>query len=431
MTEICYITEYINKEVEIRGWVYNKRETSNIVFINIRDGTGVIQVLFLKERFTTIQVNQILSLLVESVISIKGFVRIEKKAPYKEVEVHASLYSILFENTVEFPISKKDHSDGFLMKYRHLWLRSSRQHLILKIRSAVINAVREYFEVNNFTLVDSPIFTASSCEETSTLFNTKWVNNESVYLSQSGQLYQEAACMAFRKTYCFGPVFRAEKSKTRRHLNEFWMVEPEMAFADLDRIIEVAEELICFTVSKVLEKHEKDLSDILERELTILKMLRRPFVRMTYVDAKHKLELLMNKQLEGDFGAPQETELSFMHDRPIVVTHYPAQVKPFYMKRDESDVRFVKCMDILAPEGYGEIIGGSQREEDYESLKKNILNTGLNEYDFSWYLDLRQYGTVVHSGFGMGIERLVAWICGLHHLREAIPFARTIERIRP
>jgi asparaginyl-tRNA synthetase len=329
------------------------------------------------------------------------------------------------------------------MDNRHLWLRSRRQHAILRIRATIIRAARNYFDSRGFVLVDSPIFTPNACEGTSTLFSTKWFDDSNAYLSQSGQLYLEASCMAFGKAYCFGPTFRAEKSKTRRHLNEFWMVEPEVAYMDLDGDIELAEDFLCAIVTEVLSNHEQELVEVLERNIEPLKKIQKPFIRLDYGDAVAMIKEIQASLEDGeekqlldiywgmDFGSPHETALTKKFERPIVVTRFPAEVKAFYMKKDPDNPKVALCMDVLAPEGYGEIIGGGQREDNLELLLQEIKRHELNQADFEWFLDLRRYGSVPHAGFGLGIERTVAWLCGLHHVRETIPFARTLDRLYP
>jgi asparaginyl-tRNA synthetase len=344
--------------------------------------------------------------------------------------------------STEYPIQKKEHGDAFLMDNRHLWLRSKRQHAILRIRHTIVKAVRDYFDDRDFVLVDSPILTSNACEGTTTLFETPYFDRMA-YLSQSGQLYQEAAALAFRKSYCFGPVFRAEKSKTRRHLNEFWMVEPEVAFIELEGVMDLAEDFLVHIVERVLNKHEKELVETLERDLTHLKNVKKPFHRLSYTDAVKRIQEIeaaaTDPELKShmkitwgeDFGSAHETELTKQFDRPIMVHGYPSQVKAFYMKKDPNNPEVARCVDVLAPEGYGEIIGGGQREDRLDVLEKAIADHKLPISAFQWFLDLRRYGTVPHGGFGLGIERTVAWICGLHHVRETIPFARTLDRLEP
>jgi len=408
----------------------------------LRDGSGYIQCVLSAESVSPTLFDEVKSLGQESALEITGTVIKDERAPFCGFEIQVSDVKVV-SNCKDYPITKKEHGDSFLMDRRHLWLRSSRQHAILKIRATLIKAIRDYFDDNDFTLVDSPIFTANACEGTSTLFETEWFDGRKAYLSQSGQLYQEAACAAFGKSYCFGPTFRAEKSKTRRHLNEFWMVEPEVAFNDNDANIDLAEDFLCSIVSTVLAKHEKDLVEVLERDVSALKKVQKPFPRISYDDAVKMIQELQKQctepelkaQLEiewgMDFGSPHETVLTKQFDRPIVIMDFPAQVKAFYMKKDVNSPKHAKCMDVLAPEGYGEIIGGGQREENLELLEKEIARHVLDVADLQWFLDLRRFGAMPHAGFGLGVERTVAWICGLHHVRETIPFARTLDRLNP
>jgi len=365
----------------------------------------------------------------ESSIIVRGAVRSDDRAPGGyELTLH-DLQIIQIAN--DYPITPKEHGIEFLMDHRHLWLRSSKQHAILRIRHEIIRAIREFFDQRGFTLVDAPIFTPAACEGTTTLFETEYFDLGKAYLTQSGQLYAEAAAMALGKVYCFGPTFRAEKSKTRRHLTEFWMVEPEVAFNDLNADMELAEEFLEHIVSSVLKNRERELR-VLERDTRPLQNVKKPLPRITYDEA---VEILhkngINFEWGNDFGGTDETVISQQFDRPVMVHHYPAKVKAFYMKRDPENPELALAVDVLAPEGYGEIIGGSQREDDYETLLKRLEEYNLPREPFEWYLDLRRYGTVPHSGFGLGVERTVAWICGLDHIRETIPFPRTIYRLTP
>lgn len=438
---ISKIDEHKNKKVLLKGWVYNKRDSSKIIFLHLRDGSGFIQGILSKEGNEEL-FEQVKKLGQESSVIVEGIVKEEERAPYCGHEIHITNVNII-STCDNYPISKKAHGDAFLMDNRHLWLRSRRQHAILRIRATIIKTVRDYFDNKGFLLVDSPIFTPNACEGTSTLFETQWFDDSKAYLSQSGQLYQEACAMAFGKTYCFGPTFRAEKSKTRRHLNEFWMVEPEVAFMDIWQNIDLAEDLLVNIVSIVLEKHSEELSSILERDIEALKKVQKPFVRLSYDKAVEMIKELQTKAADEeqkklldihwgmDFGSPHETELTKQFDRPIVVYGFPSAIKAFYMKKDEKNPQISLSMDILAPEGYGEIIGGGQREDNLDLLVQEIKRHGLKESDFAWFLDLRRYGSVPHSGFGLGIERCVAYICGLHHVRETIPFARTLDRLYP
>jgi asparaginyl-tRNA synthetase len=422
------ISQYDGKEVSIAGWVYNKRSSGKIWFLLLRDGTGIIQCVVSKKDVPEEVFELEKTLTQESSVIVKGLVHADHRAPggYELWVRHIEPVHI----AQEYPITPKEHGVDFLMDHRHLWLRSTKQHAILRVRHAVVRAIRDFFDNNGFTLIDSPIFTPSACEGTTTLFETDYFGGKA-YLTQSGQLYVEAAAMAFGKVYCFGPTFRAEKSKTRRHLTEFWMVEPEVAYADLDDNMDLAEEFLEYVVQRVIREKEKELQ-VLERDLTMLEKVKRPFPRITYDEA---VEILKKNQVAfeygDDFGGTDETVISSAFDKPVMVHRYPAEVKAFYMKRDPQDPSKALCVDVLAPEGYGEVIGGGQREDDYDTLLQRIREHGLPEDAFQWYLDLRRYGSVPHSGFGLGIERTVAWICGLKHIRETIPFPRTIYRLYP
>lgn len=431
MACISTIFHHTDQEVTLRGWLYNKRGSGKVQFLQVRDGTGFIQCVLSKQDVPEAMFDLAASLSQESSLIVKGIVKQDSRAPFCGYELHCN-YVELVSRSAEYPISKKEHGDAFLMDNRHLWLRSRRQHTILRIRATIVKAIRGYLDDHGFLLVDSPIFTPNACEGTSTLFETQWFDERKAYLSQSGQLYQEAAAMAFGKSYCFGPTFRAEKSKTRRHLNEFWMVEPEAAFMDLEGDIDLAEDFLCHIVQVVLENHEKDLTEILERDLTVLKNVKKPFPRLSYDEAVVAIKALGQDIEWGmDFGSPHETELTKQYDKPLVITNFPSAVKAFYMKKDPNRPEVARCMDILAPEGYGEIIGGGQREDDLDLLLAEIKRHELNQADFEWFLDLRRYGSVPHAGFGLGVERTVSWICGLHHVRETIPFARTLDRLYP
>lgn len=439
---ISSIADFENKEVCLSGWVYNNRGSGQIIFLHMRDGTGFIQGVLDASSLNEDIFKNAKKLGQESAIVLTGIVKKEPRAPYCGYEIQVTNLSIISE-CENYPISKKSHGDAFLMDHRHLWLRSRKQHTILKIRATIIKTVRDYLDEHGFLLVDSPIFTPNACEGTSTLFATDWFDGSKAYLSQSGQLYQEAAAMAFRKTYCFGPTFRAEKSKTRRHLNEFWMVEPEAAFMDLEGDMDLAEDFLCHIVEKVVLKHEKDLLEILERDIEPLKKIKKPFFKISYTEAVEMIKDIQKKTTDEelkklleiswgmDFGSPHETELTKRFEKPIIIYNFPSAVKAFYMKKDEEDPKIARCMDILAPEGYGEIIGGGQREDNLDKLLAEIKRHDLNMADFEWFLDLRRFGSVPHAGFGLGIERTVAWVCGLHHVRETIPFARTLDRLYP
>ncbi|MBT5781567.1 MAG: asparagine--tRNA ligase [Candidatus Marinimicrobia bacterium] len=423
------LSDYDGKEIELRGWVYNTRSIGKIWFIIFRDGTGLVQGVVVKgeasnEAFALKQkLNQ------EDSVIIIGTV---KKEPRSVGGYELGIKDIIIVNhvTEEYPISPKEHGADFLMSNRHLWLRSKRQNAIMRVRHQVVKAIRDFFDINGFTLIDSPIFTGNAVEGTTTLFEVDYFER-SAYLTQSGQLYQEAGATAFGKTYCFGPTFRAEKSKTRRHLTEFWMVEPEMAYVDIDENMTWAENLVSYILDKVLAKCKNELNT-LERDISKLENMKPPFPRITYDEA---FKLLKEKgstfEYGNDFGAPDETILSNQFDKPIMIHRWPAEIKAFYMKRDSGNNDLALGVDMIAPEGYGEIIGGGQREDNIEVLTKRIRHHDLPLEPFQWYLDLRKYGSVPHSGFGMGLERTVAWICGTKHIRETIPFPRTMTRLEP
>jgi asparaginyl-tRNA synthetase len=416
------------EEATLRGWVYNKRSSGKLQFILLRDGTGVIQCVAFKGNFSPEQFEALDKLTQESSLEIRGKVRKDSRSPggYELDVVSFEIYQ-LADN---YPITPKEHGTAFLMENRHLWLRSSRQHAILKIRHEIIKACRDYFDDLGFTLIDTPIFTPNACEGTTTLFETQYFDQKA-YLTQSGQLYNEATAAAFGKVYCFGPTFRAEKSKTRRHLMEFWMVEPEVAFANLEDTMQLAEGLVCFIVERVLTRRKAQL-ETLERNISALEKISKPFPRLSYDEAVAKLQAAGAEiQWGGDFGGGDETMLSEQHDSPLMVHRYPSEVKAFYMQPDPARPEVSMCVDVLAPEGYGEIIGGGQRIHDYDLLAKRLEEHKLSAEPFQWYLDLRKFGTFPHAGFGMGIERVVTWICGLSHLRETIAFPRTLYRIYP
>jgi asparaginyl-tRNA synthetase len=422
------IARYDGQEVTLRGWLYNKRSSGKLHFLQVRDGTGVLQCVVFKNDVPPEQFALAEHLTQESSLIVTGAVRADARAP---LGFELSVREVrLVQAAQDYPITPKDHGVAFLLDHRHLWLRSSRQHAILRVRSEIIRACRDYFDGKGFTLIDAPIFTPAACEGTSTLFETAYFD-EKAYLTQSGQLYAEAAAMAFGKAYCFGPTFRAEKSKTRRHLTEFWMIEPEVAFMDLAGDMDLAEDFVTYVVQRTLANRRREL-ETLERDCAALGRVQKPFPRITYAEA---LEMLKAKgfpvEWGADFGGDEETALASAFDRPVLVHRYPVENKAFYMKGDPADARVALCVDVLAPEGYGEIIGGGQREDDLDVLTRKIERHGLPMDAFSWYLDLRRYGSVRHAGFGMGIERAVAWICGLHHVRETIPFPRMLERLRP
>ena len=423
------LSEYEGKAVELRGWVYNIRSIGKIWFIIFRDGTGLLQGVVVKGEATDESFALEQELHQEDSVIITGMVRKESRS-VGGYEVGIKEIKVVNHVTEEFPISHKEHGADFLMSNRHLWLRSKRQNAIMRVRHQIVKAIRDFFDTNGFTLIDSPIFTGNAVEGTTTLFEVDYFER-SAYLTQSGQLYQEAGATAFGKTYCFGPTFRAEKSKTRRHLTEFWMVEPEMAYVDLDENMTWAENLVGYIVDKVLKKCIPEF-EVLERDIKKLEAIVPPFPRMTYDEAS---EILKNNgsdfQYGSDFGTPDETLLSEQFDKPIMIHRWPADIKAFYMKRDEHNDELALGVDMIAPEGYGEIIGGGQREDDIDVLTNRIRHHDLSLEPFKWYLDLRKYGSVPHSGFGLGLERTVAWICGTKHIRETIPFPRTRSRLEP
>jgi len=427
-TYIADIAKYEGKDVTLSGWVYHKTGKGKLQFIMLRDGTGVIQAVVFAGNVSAELFEECQHLTQESSVQITGTVSADKRAK-GGYELQVSDVKII-NIAKEYPISPKEHGIEFLMDHRHLWLRSAKQHAILKIRHEIIKSARKYFDDLGFTLVDAPIFTPNACEGTSNLFETDYFDTKA-YLTQSGQLYMEAAAMAFGKAYCFGPTFRAEKSKTRRHLTEFWMIEPEVAFCDLNQDMDLAESMLEYIVGRVLE-HRTDELEILERDLAKLENIKAPFPRITYDDAVKILKDAKADFVEGDdFGGADETIIANEFDRPVMITHYPSDVKAFYMKRDPQQPDRALCVDVLAPEGYGEIIGGGQREDDYDTLLSRIKKHDLPQDAFEWYLDLRRYGSVPHAGFGMGIERTVAWICGRSHVRETIPLPRTMYRLTP
>ena len=429
VASIARLSEHAGRSVTLRGWLYNKSSKGKLHFVQLRDGTGVVQcVLFQKsvpaELFQAVGVAG-----QESSLVLVGNVVADERAPGGfEVQVTGGEVVQAAEG---YPITPKEHGADFLMQHRHLWLRSRRPWAILRLRDACITALRAFFEQRGFLCVDSPMFTPNACEGTSTLFEVGYFDR-TAYLTQSGQLYAEAACMAFGKVYCFGPTFRAEKSKTRRHLTEFWMLEPEMAWASLDDVMDLAEAMLVHVVRHVLEHRRPEL-EVLERDVSRLERIQPPFPRITYDEAAAILAEHPESQFRfgDDLGAPDETILSERYDRPVMVTHYPASVKAFYMKRDPERPDRCLCVDVLGSEGVGELIGGSQREDDLDLLLARIREHELPEAFFQWYLDLRRYGSVPHGGFGLGLERLVAWIAGVPHIRECIPFPRTIYRLEP
>ncbi len=422
------INEYEGKEILLKGWVYNKRSSGKIRFLLIRDGTGIIQAVFEIGKVDENSFELADKVTQESLVELKGVVRKDNRAP-GGFEIVAKELKLLSPSE-NYPITKKEHGIDFLLQHRHLWFRSRKQFAILRIRAEVIKACRDFLDNRGFILVDAPILTPTSCEGTTTLFEVNYFDRK-VYLSQSGQLYNEAAAAAFGRVYCFGPTFRAEKSKTRRHLTEFWMVEPEASFMELFDIINLAEDMILYIVERILEKRRKEL-EILERDINPLLNIKKPFPRITYDEAIKKLQEKGFKIKWGeDFGGDEETFLSNLFDKPLIIYYYPAKCKAFYMKRLKENPEISLSVDILAPEGYGEIVGGGQREDDLKELEKRLKEYNLPREPLEWYLDLRKYGSFVHSGFGLGIERTVAWLCKIKHVREAIPFPRMIDRIYP
>jgi asparaginyl-tRNA synthetase len=437
VTTISDIGKHDGQTVTIRGWLYNSRESGKLLFPIFRDGSGVIQGVVPKNAVPPEVFDAIKGLTQESSVIVEGKVRADKRAP-GGYELDVSNVHVLQRVPEDdpFPISLKEHGVDFLMDHRHLWVRTPRQAAILRVRAEIIKAARDFFDDRGFTLTDPPILTPAACEGTTTLFPVDYFD-EQAYLTQSGQLYIEATAMALGKVYSFGPTFRAEKSKTRRHLTEFWMVEPEVAYATLDDLMDLAEGLISFLVQRCLEKRRADLQ-VIGRDVSKLESVKAPFPRITYDEAVKMLQdahaqgAVENKfEWGGDFGSPDETYISSQFDRPVMVHRYPAQIKAFYMEPDPQRPELALCVDVLAPEGYGEIIGGSQRMASHELLLKRIHEHGLPEESFKWYLDLRKYGGVPHGGFGMGIERVVAWICGLEHVRETIPYPRMLYRLYP
>ncbi|MFZ0278468.1 MAG: asparagine--tRNA ligase [Candidatus Sulfotelmatobacter sp.] len=437
VTTIAEIGKHEGQAVTLRGWLYNLRESGKLLFPQFRDGSGVIQGVVPKNAVTPEVFEAIKTLTQESSVIVEGKVRADKRAPggYELDVVNVQVVQRVPESD-PYPITPKEHGVEFLMEHRHLWIRSQRQASILRVRAEIIKAVRDFFDERGFTLTDPPILTPAACEGTSTLFPVDYFD-EQAYLTQSGQLYIEATAMALGKVYSFGPTFRAEKSKTRRHLTEFWMVEPEVAYAELDDLMDLAEGLISFVVKRCLERRRADLQAI-GRDISKLEKIEPPFPRISYDDAVKNLQegfakgaLETKFEWGGDLGSPDETYLSAQFDKPVMVHRYPAKVKAFYMEPDPQRPELALCVDVLAPEGYGEIIGGSQRMASHELLVQRIHEHGLPEEAFKWYLDLRKYGSVPHGGFGMGIERAVAWICGLEHVRETIPFPRMLHRLYP
>ncbi len=498
-TTIAELSKHVGQTVTLHGWLYNSRSSGKLQFLILRDGTGLCQCVMEKTDANADLFAEARRLGQESSLAVEGAVRAEPRSVGGHELAVTGLRIV--QNAAGYPITPKAHGIDFLMKNRHLWFRSQRQWAILRVRHAIVDGIRRYFNDHGFVLIDTPIFAPAAGEGAQTLFAVDYFG-EPVYLAQTGQLYVEAAMMAHRKVYCFGPTFRAEKSKTRRHLTEFWMVEPEIAYAELDDVVALAEDFVCDLVQRVLRERRAEL-ELLGRDLSKLEAIRKPFYRITYSEAAellhgdrvrqmlqadleqararvgelnkliaekeaersapgtkewkadklaqeildardeladaeeavrnipHHMELAANFAWGGDLGGSDETIIARLHDRPVFVTHYPRGCKAFYMKRNAADPRVVNNLDLLAPEGYGEIIGGSQREDDLDALLERMREDGLKEADYEWYLDLRRYGTVPHGGFGLGVERTVAWICGLKHIRETIPYARMMGRIYP
>ncbi len=429
MAHIDEIAQHDGRSVTIRGWLHNRRSSGKIHFLIVRDGSGFIQAVMSKATVGEELFQKTGHLGQETAIVLEGMVRADTRAPGGyEVDI-ASL--LVVGPARDYPITPKEHGVDFLLDRRHLWIRSERQHAILRVRHTVINAVRDFFNTHGFILADTPVFTPAACEGTTTLFPVSYFDHATAYLTQSGQLYNEANAMALGRVYCFGPTFRAEKSKTRRHLTEFWMVEPEMAYATLDDAIDLAESLITSVVARTLDERRREL-ETLERNLSPLESVQTPFPRITYDEAA---QILTGQgrpfEYGSDFGGPDETLLADQFDRPVAVHRYPSTTKAFYMKPDPKHPELSLSVDILAPEGYGEIVGGGQRLDDLDLLLQRITEHDLPQEAFSWYADLRRYGSVPHAGFGMGIERVVAWICGLEHVRETIPYPRMLYRLTP
>jgi asparaginyl-tRNA synthetase len=431
------LAAHVGQTVVLRGWLYNMRSSGKVCFLEVRDGFDIVQCVLAKADAGEEAFARTAALGQETSLTVTGKVTAHPRRP-GVFELQVERVDVLAPPAAQYPITPKEHGVEFLMDHRHLWLRSRLQHAILRVRHTIVRAIRDYFDQNDFTLVDAPIFTPNACEGTSTLFAVDY-HGTPAYLTQSGQLYMEAAAAAFGKAYCFGPTFRAEKSKTRRHLAEFWMVEPEVAFIDLEGVVDLAEGLVCFIVERVLETRRPELAR-LERDVSKLEAVRKPFPRIRYDEA---VRIVAEERAKapptdapelvwgGDFGAEDETLLAQRFDRPVVVTHWPAAVKAFYMKRDPTDARVALGVDVIAPEGYGEIVGGGQREDGLVTLEEAIAHHALPREAFEWYLDVRRYGTFPHGGFGLGVERVVAWMCGLHHVRETIPFARMLHRLAP
>lgn len=445
MAEVINISDIVNfegQEVTLRGWVYDRTDKGKLQFIQMRDGTGIVQCVAFKKEMDEAEFAAASKLPQESSITLTGTVRRDERAPGIPGGFEVGIKSLqVLQVTEDYPITPKEHGVEFLMDNRHLWLRSSRQWAVLRIRATIVHELRNWLDDHGYLLVDTPIITPAAGEETTTLFELDYFG-EPAYLAQTGQLYNEANMMAFGKVYCFGPTFRAEKSKTRRHLIEFWMLEPEIAFCSLEQLMDMEEQLISHVVKKVLEKHQPELK-VLERDLSRLEAITAPFARISYDEAVERLQKLAAETTDEeqkellkiewgeDFGSPHETALAEMFEKPVFVYHYPTAIKAFYMQPVEGRPEVCRSVDLLAPEGYGEVTGGSERIYDADLLEKQVATIGLPREAYAWYLDLRKYGSVPHAGFGLGLERTVAWICGLPHVRETIPYARMLNRKYP
>jgi len=432
---INQLSQHVGEEVTLKGWLYNLRSSGKLLFPQLRDGTGIVQCVVLKKTVQPEIWDALKSLGQESSLIVRGTVRADERAPGGyELDV---LDAQIMQSAHDYPITPKEHGTEFLMDQRHLWLRSRRQHAILKVRHTIVKAVRNFLDNEDFTLCDAPIFTPAACEGTTTLFEVDYFGEDKAYLTQSGQLYNEACAAAFGKVYCFGPTFRAEKSKTRRHLTEFWMVEPEIAYATLDDVMNLCERFLSYIAARVLDERKEELK-VLERDTAKLEAIVPPFPRLQYDDAVKLLqeghqrgEIETRFEWGGDFGAPDESFISSKYDKPLMVHRYPAAIKAFYMARDADRPELALGVDVLAPEGYGEVIGGGERATSLDFLREQIALHQLPEESFDWYLDLRRYGSTPHAGFGMGIERCTAWMCGIEHVRETIPFPRMLYRLKP
>ncbi len=442
LIQIGEIAQYEGQEVTVRGWLYHRTDKGRLQFLQVRDGTGIVQCVAFKKELPPEQFENARKLTQESSVVVTGTVRADERAPGVPGKFEIGISSLeLLQMAEEYPIQPKEYGVEFLMDHRHLWVRSLRQWAILRIRATIIRTIRNWLDEHGYLLVDTPILTPAAGENTTTLFEIDYFGTPA-YLAQTGQLYNEANMGAFGKVYCFGPTFRAEKSKTRRHLMEFWMVEPEMAFFDLEMLMDEEEQFVSAVVQTVLSQHRQEL-EILERDIARLENVKPPFPRITYDEAVERLAQLVaetddpERKAElaitwgDDFGAPHETALAEMFDRPVFVYHYPSAAKAFYMQPVEGRSEVCRSVDLLAPEGYGEITGGSERIYDPDLLKQRIDEIGINPQNYAWYLDLRRYGSVPHAGFGLGVERTVAWVCGLPHIRETIPYARMLNRLYP